>query len=125
DDRVALRTAEVLSAYRGPVATMSFDPAMIAAARRAAKALPRGLVAMQRDKDAPARAVSRFRYVREMLAARPEFLAYRVRDLTTWPPRTAHRLLRWPLLTWTVRTPEQRGMAAQHADQMIFEGFRP
>jgi hypothetical protein len=34
-------------------------------------------------------------------------------------------LLRLPLLTWTVRTPEQREAAALHADQMIFEGFRP
>jgi glycerophosphoryl diester phosphodiesterase len=28
-------------------------------------------------------------------------------------------------LTWTVRTPEQRAVAARHADQMIFEGFVP
>src|SRR4051812_26866634 len=51
DARIALRTAAVLAAYHGPVATMSFDPGMIAATRGAAKALPRGLVAMQRDKD--------------------------------------------------------------------------
>jgi glycerophosphoryl diester phosphodiesterase len=125
DVRIALRTAEVLAAYRGPVAAMSFDPAMIGAVRRAAKALPRGLVAMQRDKDAPARAISRWRYLRELLAARPQFLAYRVQDLTTRPPRAARHLLRRPLLTWTVRTPEQRNAAIQHADQMIFEGFRP
>jgi hypothetical protein len=30
-----------------------------------------------------------------------------------------------PLLTWTVRNPEQRAKAARYADQMIFEGFRP
>ena len=30
-----------------------------------------------------------------------------------------------PLLTWTVRTPEQRQRAARYADQMIFEGFIP
>ena len=125
DSRIALRTAEVLAAYRGPVAVMSFDPAMIGAVRGAAKALPRGLVAMQRDKDAPARAMSRLGYVRALLAARPQFLAYRVQDLTTRPPQAARRLLRWPLLTWTVRTPEQRNAAIQHADQMIFEGFRP
>ena len=125
DARIALRTAEVLAAYRGPVAVMSFDPAMIGAVRGAARTLPRGLVAMQRDKDAPARAISRWRYIRELVAARPQFLAYRVQDLTTRPPRAARRLLRWPLLTWTVRTPEQRDAAGQHADQMIFEGFRP
>jgi glycerophosphoryl diester phosphodiesterase len=30
-----------------------------------------------------------------------------------------------PLLTWTVRTPEDRARAQRMADQMIFEGFRP
>ena len=30
-----------------------------------------------------------------------------------------------PLLTWTVRTPEDRERAGRYADQMIFEGFRP
>jgi hypothetical protein len=30
-----------------------------------------------------------------------------------------------PLLTWTVRTAEDRETAARHADQMIFEGFLP
>ena len=29
------------------------------------------------------------------------------------------------LLTWTVRTPEQRARAQRYADQMIFEGFVP
>jgi glycerophosphoryl diester phosphodiesterase len=125
DTRIALRTAKVLAAYHGPVAAMSFDPAMIGAVRGAGSALPRGLVAMRRVKDAPARAISPLRYAREVAAARPQFLAYRVQDLTSLPPRAARRLLRWPLLTWTVRTPEQRNAAIQHADQMIFEGFRP
>jgi glycerophosphoryl diester phosphodiesterase len=125
DARIALRTAKVLAAYRGPVAAMSFDPAMIGAVRGAGAALPCGLVAMRRDKDAPARAMSPLRYAREVAAARPQFLAYRVQDLSSLPPRAARRLLGWPLLTWTVRTPEQRNAAIQHADQMIFEGFRP
>ena len=80
---------------------------------------------MQRDADSPATATSRRAYVRDLFAARPQFLAYRVQDLTTRAPRLARSLLRWPLLTWTVRTPEQREAAALHADQMIFEGFRP
>jgi len=125
DVRLARRTAEVLSGYRGPVAVMSFDPAVIAAVREATPKLPRGLVAMQRDADSPAVATSRRAYIGQLFAARPQFLAYRVQDLATRAPRAARSLLRWPLLTWTVRTPEQREAAALHADQMIFEGFRP
>jgi hypothetical protein len=30
-----------------------------------------------------------------------------------------------PIITWTVRTAEERRKAAQFADGMIFEGFRP
>jgi glycerophosphoryl diester phosphodiesterase len=125
DTRLARRTAEVLSGYRGPVAAMSFDPATIAAVRDAIPKLPRGLVAMKREGDSPATATSRRAYLGALFAARPQFLAYRVQDLTTFAPRKARSLLRWPLLTWTVRTPEQRQAAALHADQMIFEGFRP
>jgi glycerophosphoryl diester phosphodiesterase len=40
-------------------------------------------------------------------------------------PLLARHVLRWPLLTWTVRTAGDRARAARHADQMIFEGFRP
>ncbi len=125
DERIAARTAAVLADYSGPAAPMSFDPALIAAVRKLAPKLTRGLVAMRRDADAPARAVSRRSYIRKLVAACPQFLAYRVQDLETWPPRTARSLLRRPVLTWTVRTPEQRNAANSHADQMIFEGFRP
>ncbi len=39
-------------------------------------------------------------------------------------PRAA-RQFGLPLLTWTVRTPQDRARASRLADQMIFEGFRP
>jgi hypothetical protein len=31
----------------------------------------------------------------------------------------------FPLFTWTVRTPEDRAIAAAWADAPIFEGFEP
>jgi glycerophosphoryl diester phosphodiesterase len=37
----------------------------------------------------------------------------------------ARKALGLPLLTWTVRNPDQRRTAERYADQMIFEGFRP
>ena len=40
-------------------------------------------------------------------------------------PWIARNIFGLPLLTWTVRTPEQRARAARYADQMIFEGFLP
>jgi glycerophosphoryl diester phosphodiesterase len=126
DTRLAARTAAVLAGYDGPVAAMSFDPGLMAALRRLAPKLALGLVGMRRDASTPITArASAWRYARHALAVRPQFLAYRVRDLTTAPPLIARHVLRWPLLTWTVRTPQDRLQAAQHADQIIFEGFRP
>jgi glycerophosphoryl diester phosphodiesterase len=59
------------------------------------------------------------------IATRPQFIAYSVKDLPSTLPIVARRVLKLPLLTWTVRTPEDRERAARYADQMIFEGFRP
>ena len=126
DTRLAVRTAEVLASYRGPGAAMSFDPGLMAALRNLAPALALGLVGMRRDAGAPIPAqMSALRYLQQALAARPQFLAYRVQDLTSPVPRLARNVLRMPLLTWTVRTLAERQRAAAYADQMIFEGFRP
>jgi glycerophosphoryl diester phosphodiesterase len=125
DRRLAARTAKVLAGYAGPVAAMSFDPEPVAALRALAPGLARGLVAMRRDADAPAAKTSRLGFARHALAARLQFLAYRVQDLATLPPRFARQVLRLPLLTWTVRSAEDRARAARFADQIIFEGFRP
>ncbi len=45
DRRLVQRAAEVLASYAGPVAVMSFDPALIEAARHIAPGLTRGIVA--------------------------------------------------------------------------------
>ena len=98
----------------------------MAALRSLAPKLTLGLVGMRRDAGRPVTAkMSALRYARQALAARPQFLAYRVQDLTSAPPLIARNLLRWPVLTWTVRTNEDRARAARYADQIIFEGFRP
>jgi glycerophosphoryl diester phosphodiesterase len=126
DTKLAARTAEVLGGYGGPVAVMSFDPGLMAALRSRAPSLVLGVVGMRRDPGTPVPAqMSALRYLRQALAAHLQFLAYRVADLTSPPPLLARHVLRWPVLTWTVRSPEDRSRAARYADQMIFEGFRP
>ena len=127
DHRLAVRVAKVLEGYAGRAAVMSFDPGPVAALRDLAPERPRGLVAMQRARDStPDRhAPSPARFVLQAVAARLNFLAYRVQDLPSAIPFTARNVLGLPLLTWTVRTAEDRERAARHADQIIFEGFRP
>ena len=127
DPRLPRRIAEVLASYRGPVAVMSFDPGPLAALHRLAPVLRRGLVAQRReagDAHDDGR-VSSLRFAAQILAARLNFLAYRVQDLDGAFPRAARHVVGLPLLTWTVRTGEERAHAARLADQMIFEGFRP
>lgn len=127
DLRLPQRVAAVLEGYQGPVAAMSFDPAHVAALRDFAPRLTRGLVAMRPEPAAERNfsTGSGARFVLQALAARLAFLAYRVQDLPSALPGFARNVLGLPLLTWTVRTDEDRRRAARHADQIIFEGFRP
>jgi glycerophosphoryl diester phosphodiesterase len=128
DDRLPRRACAVLASYRGAAALMSFEPAQVAAARRFSPGLTRGLVGQARSAHAMQHATQgnhALAYGRDALRARPHFLAYSVKDLPGLLPFAARRLCRMPLLTWTVRSAEDRQRAGRFADQMIFEGFRP
>jgi glycerophosphoryl diester phosphodiesterase len=130
DRRLAARAAAVLAGYAGPVAVMSFDPAQILPLRASAPGLTRGLVAGgwsgENEQDRIlARGRRALAYGRDTLRARPQFIAYAVKDLPATLPLAARRLGGVPLLTWTVRSQDDRQRAARFADQMIFEGFRP
>jgi glycerophosphoryl diester phosphodiesterase len=126
---LARRTADVLSRYQGAVAAMSFDPAPIEAIRQAAPALTRGIVAERHYTHAEWKDLSpgQRRSLGLLLHAhrsRPQFLAYYVKDLPSAPSTIARRVFGLPLLTWTVRSEDDRRRAARFADQMIFEGWR-
>jgi glycerophosphoryl diester phosphodiesterase len=128
DQRLAARAAAVLSGYAGPAALMSFDPAQIASVRTFAPLLTRGIVAggwPANSAGISARGKRALAYARNVLRAQPQFIAYSVKDLPAALPLAARRLCGMPLLTWTVRSAEDRQRAARWADQMIFEGFRP
>ena len=130
DRKLVRRMAEVLSTYPGPVAGMSFDPDQVQALRETMPELPRGIVAQRvySEADWPeATAAQRngMLHLRHAFSTRPHFVAYWVNDLPAPAPWIARHVFGLPLLTWTVRTPEQRERAARYADQMIFEGFRP
>lgn len=130
DLRVAGRAAAVLAAYPGPVGVASFDPALVVEMRRLAPRLARGIIAERHYDHAEWRHLGAVRKLELALLlhgwqSRPDFVAYRVADLTTVAPRTARHMFGLPLLTWTVRGDTDRAIAARFADQIIFEGFRP
>ena len=130
DQRLASRAAQVLAGYAGPAAVMSFDPAQIAPLRTGAPGLTRGIVAEGwsghfEHEQIVARGKRALAYGQEVLRAHPQFIAYAVKDLPAALPLAARHILGMPLLTWTVRSMDERQRAARFADQMIFEGFRP
>jgi glycerophosphoryl diester phosphodiesterase len=130
DRRLVKRMAEVLGAYSGPAVGMSFDPDQVAALRELIPGRPRGIVAEREytaeewPEASPAQRQG-MTHLRHAFRTRPHFVAYWVDELPAAAPWIARNIFGLPLLTWTVRTPEQRARAAQNADQMIFEGFLP
>jgi glycerophosphoryl diester phosphodiesterase len=130
DRRLVQRAADVLKNYAGPVAVMSFDPAMIEVVRWIAPHLTRGIIAERHyahhewDRF-PAAEKRRMAFLLHANRTRPHFIAYGVKDLPAVAPLIARMIFRLPLLTWTVRDEAERRRAARWADQMIFEGIRP
>lgn len=124
------RMAKVLAGYKGPVAPMSFDPDQVVALRDLLPERPRGIVAQRAYDDGewlaltPAQRDSML-HLRHGFRTRPHFVAYWIENLPSPAPWLARHVFGCALLTWTVRTAEQRARAAREADQMIFEGFLP
>lgn len=130
DRRLVTRMAEVLSTYNGPAAGMSFDPDQVTALRDLLPSRPRGIVAQRHYTESEwpkATAVQRHEmtHLRHLMRTRPHFVSYRVNDLPAVAPWIAKNLFGCNLLSWTVRTPEQRSRSEKYAEQMTFEGFRP
>jgi glycerophosphoryl diester phosphodiesterase len=130
DRKLVGRVAEVLKSYAGPAVAMSFDPDQVLALKELAPEVVRGIVAQRTydddywTKTSPAQR-HEMTALRHGFRTQPHFVAFWVDQLPAPAPWIARNLFRCPLLTWTVRTHEQRQHAAQYADQMIFEGFVP
>jgi len=130
DRRLIRRIAEIVRAYQGPLALMSFDPDQVLAIRDQVPDVPRGVVAERYYREAewqalPPEKVRGMLHLRHAFRTRPHFIAYWINELPAPAPWIAQHIFGCALLTWTVRTPDQRARAARYADQMIFEGFVP
>lgn len=114
---LCIAVRRVLETYRGAHAVMSFDPRVGHWFARNSPGTLRGLVMTEEHDRGLAGRARRHLW---LWIARPHFLAYDVRDL---PSRFAaeQRARGIPLLTWTVRSPELRDVAARFADAPIAE----
>jgi glycerophosphoryl diester phosphodiesterase len=124
------RTVEVVSAHRGPIALKSFDPAVVGALRGVAPDLPRGIIAQAHYEDREWQGLSAetrhgMANLLHLPHTQPDFVSWRIGDLPVAAPFLCRHLGHMPVMTWTVRSEADRQRAAAHADQMVFEGFRP
>lgn len=115
--RFCLAVRHALEGYRGLAAVMSFNPEVGRWFADHAPRIIRGLVVTEEGKRGLR---GRFERHWSLWRARPDFLAYDIRDL---PSRfaSAQRARRLPMLTWTVRTAQAEATALVHADQIIYE----
>lgn len=123
------RAVEIARTYKGPLAFKSFDPDIVTELYRQAPGITRGIVADRTDDLHYYGHLSRMerfalRHLLHAPRSRPDFVSYCIDDLPMPGPSFLRKLGK-PLMTWTVRRPEQRAKAAVEADQMVFEGFDP
>ncbi len=117
-----------LADYRGPVALKSFDPAQIASLRAGDPPWPLGVVAQSDYEDEEFDCLSAEQWEEltqftHAAATRPDFLSWRATDLPTPVVECARACGALPVMTWTIRSPQQANAALKHADQIVFEGF--
>lgn len=109
---LAEAVAKELDDYAGPVGVMSFEPRAIKWFARRRPYRRRGLVISER-----ATAVDRWSSI---LNASPHFLAVDCAAIAR-PWVGKQRARRW-IYSWTIRTPQLRTAAENHADALIWEG---
>ena len=121
--------AEQAAVYRGPLALMSFDPSVMTALKLLAPTIARGIVSGVYEGDGwwgdkvDADRAYRLTHLLESGPVEPAFFAYHVNALPTPVTRFVREGLGLPLFAWTVRSEQNRAVAAKWADAPIFEGF--
>src|SRR5262245_15904282 len=124
--------AEAASSYRGPIALMSFDRAVVAELAKLAPQLARGIVVgshqLASNWWAGPSTAGQNAAVAALLKRAPPGLSFFAVDVRMLEAAKAWLLQHAPealLFTWTVRTAKERAAAARWADAPIFEATEP
>lgn len=126
DHGFLFRLSRMAACYEGPIALMSFDPAVVALVKQYAPQVPRGIISgtysgdgWWSDRIDPERA-ARLRDLEECDFV-PDFAALQVSALRSPAAEKVRNVWQVPLLTWTVRSQDDRQLAERYADAPIFE----
>ncbi len=118
DEGLVQRVCEMLRAYGGRAAIMSFDHWLVRQFPAHAGDLPTGLTASgARDHELEAHF--------SMLAHGLSFVSYGLFDMPNGFTSFVRERLKMPVISWTIRTPEEAARSPALADQITFEGFEP
>jgi glycerophosphoryl diester phosphodiesterase len=118
DEGLVQRVCEMLRAYGGRAAIMSFDHWLVRQFPAHAGDLPTGLTACgARDHELEAHF--------SMLAHGLSFVSYGLFDMPNGFTSFVRERLKMPVISWTIRTPEEAARSPALADQITFEGFEP
>lgn len=125
-DELERAVAKTLAGYRGDVAVMSFNPAMIDAMAALAPDLPRGITSGDFDPadwpDLSPEVCALLREIGSFDAVGASFISHDWHDLAR-PRVAALKTAGVPILCWTVKSAKAEQIARQVADQITFEGY--
>jgi len=120
--------ANAATGYRGPLAFMSFNPHSVARMGALAPEHSRGLVtSAYRPEDWPGlspETCARLREIPDAATCGARFISHEARDLARPRVRDLHAR-GWPVLCWTIRSPEAEAEARRLAHNVTFEGYLP
>ncbi len=127
-DGLVKRAVQVLRDYGGAHCLMSFDPDVIEAVRLQSPATVRGIVADRAADEfydfLPVERRLELRSFSHIGRTAPHFVSFHFRDLP-FAPVTELRQSGHPVISWTIRSPEDAAIARRYSDQITFEGFLP
>ncbi len=122
------RVAEILNAYRGPVAVMSLNPHAIYHMQRLAPDVPRGLTTCSFSAEnwplLPRNRAAELIEIPDFEATGASFISHHFKSLDL-PAVNRIRQGGDPVLSWTIKSEEDEHKARRVADNITFEGYLP
>lgn len=121
-------TATALKDYTGPVAVMSFNPHSVAVMSQLLPHTPRGLTTCDFAPEdwqlIPTETRDRLKDIPDFDPTQSCFISHQARDLSALPVAEI-KARGFPVLCWTIRSPQAEAEARLIADNVTFEGYLP
>ena len=127
-DKVAEKTAELLSSYRGEYIVESFDPFALGVIKKKMPAVMRGMLSDAFLKSPEYRKPMYF-VLQSLLMnviAKPDFIAYSYKNRRALPLTFMRKIFHAPTFAWTIKSEKEETEALEFGfDGVIFENYMP